>query len=661
MNGTWTSLEGWLLQSALGGGLLLWLTWRLVLRTTEPARQQRLAEWGLTAALLAALLSAGPTWLKLPAPPTLLTSRSMVQTETTTTSTIESEWASEAMYAIETPKVQPHVATQLTTTSGPPAWKLPEWHELTTFAGRGVLLLYVAVAGVLLLRWLAAALALIRLVAVAETPPLAAALLFESMLENGPRARLLVSRSLRVPVSFGLLRPTVLIPAAWCDARELRWVFAHELTHLRRRDPWTCVLFALGEIVFFYLPWFWTLRRQVRLCQEYLADAAVADHEVHPEDYAEFLLSLAPAPIPLGTASMSGSSSDLFRRISRMLTERTSKVENRRPWTWTVVCGLLALAVVVSGVGLNAARTVADEPKPEEPKKEAPKNDKKEQPKPKAPVVDPFEGVGDLDELFRKLGAGDEDGIQEFQKEMQKQLELLRKAMGVRGRAPGVMPFPEGFPGLPFGGVERGTQQGRLGVMVEKPTDTLAEQLDLPKDQGLVVRGVVPDSAADKAGLKEHDILLEIAGKPVPNETTALVKLLDGFKADEKFDVLVLRKGRRETLKEVTLPAPKVAKKPQAFNPFGGLPDAVPGKNATTTLIRNGDEFTATQKVDGVSLKLSGTVTDGKANLGSVTIEEGETSKEYDSLDKVPEAHREQVKKLLEMAGKGSVKIEIRN
>src|SRR5262245_13502055 len=64
----WMSPEGWLLQAALGGGLVLWLTWRLVRRTPEPARQQRLAEVGVAAALLAALLAAGPAWLTLSVP-----------------------------------------------------------------------------------------------------------------------------------------------------------------------------------------------------------------------------------------------------------------------------------------------------------------------------------------------------------------------------------------------------------------------------------------------------------------------------------------------------------------------------------------------------------------------------------------------------------------
>ena len=41
--------------------------------------------------------------------------------------------------------------------------------------------------------------------------------------------------------------------------------------------PW--IVFGLAQVVYFFVPWFWLLKREVRLCQEYLADAAVAELE----------------------------------------------------------------------------------------------------------------------------------------------------------------------------------------------------------------------------------------------------------------------------------------------------------------------------------------------------------------------------------------------
>ena len=110
---------------------------------------------------------------------------------------------------------------------------------------------------------------------------------------------MLVADRLGSPVCFGLVRPVVVLPrvlAKTATEAELQWVFAHELTHLERRDAWSALLFALGQAVYFFLPWFGWLRRQVRLCQEYIADAAAAGQDEPAVDYAEFLLRLPGAP-----------------------------------------------------------------------------------------------------------------------------------------------------------------------------------------------------------------------------------------------------------------------------------------------------------------------------------------------------------------------------
>src|SRR5262249_53261328 len=163
--------------------------------------------------------------------------------------------------------------------------------------------------------------------------------------------RLLAVRGLRMPFSCGLFRPTVVLPASLCETpnlRELRWVLAHELTHLERRDAWTCLLFGLGQAVFFYLPWFWSIKRQVRLCQEFVADAAAAEPECQAVDYAQFLLNLTGAPAaPLGATGVQGHSSDLFRRVS-MLLDAPARVEKScsRRWLLAVAGGLVAVAVL---------------------------------------------------------------------------------------------------------------------------------------------------------------------------------------------------------------------------------------------------------------------------------------------------------------------------
>src|SRR5207248_1171767 len=98
---------------------------------------------------------------------------------------------------------------------------------------------YLAGAALLLGRWLFGHVVLWRLLRNAEPAPQAVERLFRKVASGRARPRLLVSQRLRVPMSCGLLRPAVVVPSALCepDAEQaLRWVFAHELTHLERRD-----------------------------------------------------------------------------------------------------------------------------------------------------------------------------------------------------------------------------------------------------------------------------------------------------------------------------------------------------------------------------------------------------------------------------------------
>ena len=64
----------------------------------------------------------------------------------------------------------------------------------------------------------------------------------------------------------------------------------------------------------------------------------------------------------------------------------------------------------------------------------------------------------------------------------------------------------------------------------------------------------MPGSAAAKAGLKNYDILLELGDKKVSNNPAEFAALQGSFKKGEAVDAVVLRKGKRETVKGVMLP-----------------------------------------------------------------------------------------------------------
>ncbi len=97
-----------------------------------------------------------------------------------------------------------------------------------------------------------------------------------------------------------------------------------------------------------------------------------------------------------------------------------------------------------------------------------------------------------------------------------------------------------------------------LGVCYQPIDKAIAQQNNLPVESGaLVVRGqgcaaaIVPSGPADKAGIVENDIILEIGGDKITADTS-LAALISQHKVGEQVDVKILRKGEEKTL-QVTL------------------------------------------------------------------------------------------------------------
>jgi len=94
-----------------------------------------------------------------------------------------------------------------------------------------------------------------------------------------------------------------------------------------------------------------------------------------------------------------------------------------------------------------------------------------------------------------------------------------------------------------------------LGVRYIVLNKEIAEQNKLPVDYGaLIIRerlgeeAVVKGSAADKAGLKEYDIILEIDNEKI-TEKNPLAEILQKYKFDEEIKLKVLREEKEITLK----------------------------------------------------------------------------------------------------------------
>lgn len=97
-----------------------------------------------------------------------------------------------------------------------------------------------------------------------------------------------------------------------------------------------------------------------------------------------------------------------------------------------------------------------------------------------------------------------------------------------------------------------------LGVRYVIIDEEIQKKNNLTVDYGaLVVRGetqsdvaVTPGSPADKAGIVENDIILEMAGKKVTKDNT-LAKIIQNLKVGDKVKLKILHKGEEKTIEAI--------------------------------------------------------------------------------------------------------------
>jgi hypothetical protein len=144
------------------------------------------------------------------------------------------------------------------------------------------------------------------------------------------------------------------------DEQALRWSLAHEWAHVEHHDFRAWMAAGLARLLFFYNPLLWWLRRQLRLCQDFLADAQASRQAPQPEDYAEFLAARAAAnsrgPLVMGLG-MGTRRSELYRRIIMLV--QNEPLESRLPRLWTVSVTGAAVVLVAAVAALSSSSPLA--------------------------------------------------------------------------------------------------------------------------------------------------------------------------------------------------------------------------------------------------------------------------------------------------------------
>ncbi|MBN2081399.1 M48 family metalloprotease [bacterium] len=161
------------------------------------------------------------------------------------------------------------------------------------------------------------------------------------------------------------------------DEQQWRWILAHELAHIRRRDYLVRWVEWLACIGFWWNPVVWWAKRQLRAAEEICCDNLVLTRlKPQPSSYAKSLLTVVefladPALNPPALASEINSGGFFLRRCRMIVSDKPK----RTPARWMLVLVFVfALVVLPLGAHLYA--------KDQEVKKEKPvagETEKKEQ------------------------------------------------------------------------------------------------------------------------------------------------------------------------------------------------------------------------------------------------------------------------------------------
>jgi TonB family protein len=172
-------------------------------------------------------------------------------------------------------------------------------------------------------------------------------------------ARVCLSSEVAGPVTFGFLRPAILLPACWLNLGPVQRdaVVCHEFLHVRRKD-W---LFHMAEEVIRTLLWFhpairW-LTGEIRLVREQVVDRQVARLTGSAQSYAEVLLVFAGVDSS-GTAPAFTRRRHLARRITSLLEEVSmTKSRSVASLAGITLCLTAAGAVAVWSFPLQSVRS----------------------------------------------------------------------------------------------------------------------------------------------------------------------------------------------------------------------------------------------------------------------------------------------------------------
>ncbi|UCH96623.1 MAG: M56 family metallopeptidase, partial [Candidatus Aminicenantes bacterium] len=168
------------------------------------------------------------------------------------------------------------------------------------------------------------------------------------------KVRLVKSQGITVPMTWGVLKPVVLMPSAssqW-PLEQCSSVLFHELSHIKRWDFLVTLLSRISCCFYWFNPLSWMVFKRLRMEQEKACDEMVLQAGIKPSTYASSLLHLKQAidnrhyqPSP---ALSMARGSELHERLTTILAKQI-KIKEIKMKTKIMLLILVFLTVTFIG------------------------------------------------------------------------------------------------------------------------------------------------------------------------------------------------------------------------------------------------------------------------------------------------------------------------
>ena len=229
---------------------------------------------------------------------------------------------------------------------------------LAHWAGTFVLYTYLLPAIALLLFMCAALLRLFRLRAqawpVADPVWRGALARAQSRMGFTKGTALLSGGDISSPISWGLIRPTILLnKEVLAASAQAEAIIAHELAHVIQHDWAKLILARIVTASFWFNPLAWLLAREAHQLREEAADDAVLAADIAGLDYAALLVGIARSESRgfLSVAhGVAPSRTSLRRRVMRVLDDRSVRVVPGRGWVAAWTAAMLVMAAPLAAL-----------------------------------------------------------------------------------------------------------------------------------------------------------------------------------------------------------------------------------------------------------------------------------------------------------------------